>query len=66
MPLVSRGFNEACQHLSMWSDLAVPQAALQTEARWRSFLHWLSVRASGLQMLVVGYDPEWVSPFLPM
>ena len=54
VPLVSRRFSEACRDPSLWSELHVLQSAFRTEARWRSFLRWLSVRARGLQKLVVG------------
>lgn len=54
VPFVSRRFNEACRDPSLWPELRVLYSAFRTEARWRSFLRWLAVRAPGLRMLVFG------------
>ena len=59
MPLVSRAFAEACRDPALWPDLHVRHGAFRTDALWRGFLRWLSVRGSGLQAL--NFVNHWVS-----
>ena len=54
MPLVSRRLRDACRDPSTWPELRVLHSELSTQARWRSFLRWLTARASGLRLLVFG------------
>jgi hypothetical protein len=54
VPLVSRRLSEACRDPSGWPAVRVVHSCFRTEARWRSFLRWLAVRASGLESFSLG------------
>ena len=65
VPLVSRRLRKACRDPCLWPELRVLLASFRTEARWRSFLGWLTVRSPGLQTFVFSEEVEWVTPSPP-
>ena len=65
VPLVSRRLREACRDPCLWPELRVLLPSFRTEARWRSFLGWLTVWGPGLQTLVFGKILESVTPSPP-